>query len=578
VDPRDSTPKLDRDLFDHLGQGRLTRRQLLWRVSAVGLSASALGSLLAACGSSNVSATGATSAGQLTGSPRVGGILTAAFESEPQNLDPAVDWELTGGPILETIYQGLLRYRPVPGQAGTQLEPCLATEVPSPTNGGKTYTFHIRDGVRFQAPVSRQVTAADFKYSFERMMKMPLAPATYFYMEVVGAQAYQSGKATHVEGFKVIDPSTLQIDLTQPDPAFLNALTMNFCYVVPREWVQKWGNRGFARHPLGTGPFVFDHWTPAQEIVVNKNPDYWEPGKPYLDGLKFLFSMTSTTALLRLERGDVDVLGDGVPPAQIPSLQVNPTWKSQVFSQPQIAGIYLSLNQQFKPFDNVQVRQALSWAINRERLCKLQSGEAEPLWQFLPQGMPGAEPGKRYYGYDPAKAKQLLAQAGFPNGFSTTLYCHNVDPFPKLAQSIQNDLAAVGVKASLRTLDRNTYYAVQSTPHKMPMSITEWYMDYPDPSDFVVALASKSNAINGGMNNSFWWDPEVEKLLVSSASLPTQERYAAYTKMQQIIMQNAPYVTLFQPVMTTMCSKATGGFFLSEVAPWYDFADYWRVQ
>ena len=541
------------------------------------LAALLLAGLGSACGSSGSAGSSPGGGPSAKGSPQTGGTLTASFQSEPQNLDPAVDWELTGGPVLQCIYQGLLRYKPVSGEAGTQLEPCLATEVPQPTNGGKTYTFHIRQGVKFQAPVSRQVTAEDFKYSFERMMRAPLAPATYFYTGVVGAAAYQNGKAAHVAGFKVIDPQTLEIDLVQPDPAFLNAYTMNFGYVVPKEWVDKWGKQ-FARHPLGTGPFVFDHWTPGQEIVLKKNPDYWEPGRPYLDGVTFAFSLSSTTALLRLQRGQIDVLGDGLPPAQIPALQADPRWKDQIFSQKQIAGVYLAMNVQFTPFDNVKVRQALSWAIDRERLCKLQSGQAVPLWQFLPEGMPGSEPGKPYYGYDPAKAKQLLAEAGYPDGFSTTLYSHNVDPFPKLVQSIQNDLAMVGVKALIRVLDRNTYYAVQSTPHKMPMSMTEWYMDYPDPSDFVVPLAGKSNAVNGGMNNPFWWDAQIEKLLVSSSAMPQEQRDAAYTQMQQVIMENAPYVTLYQPVMMTMCSKTTGGFFLSPVAPWYQFAEYWKAQ
>ena len=540
---------------------------------AVVLAASALLVTVAGCGSSSAPNPSATSQ-----APQRGGSLTTSFQSEPQNLDPAVDWELTGTQVMQAIYQGLLRYKPVPGQAGTQLQPLIATTVPAPTNGGKTYIFHIRPGVDFQAPVSRPVTAADFKYSIERMMRMPLAPATYFYTGIVGATQYQAGRAAHIAGIKAVDPSTLEFDLLNPDPAFLNALTLNFCNVVPREWVAKWGNHGFARHPLGTGPFTFVNWTPGQNIVLQRSANYWEAGKPYLDGLKFAFSINPTTALLGLQRGQIDVLGDGLPPAEIPRMTADPKWKQQVYSEKEIAGVYLSMNVQFTPFDNLKVRQALSWAIDREKLCKLQSGQAVPLWQFLPEGMPGSEPGKQYYGYDPAKAKQLLAAAGFPNGFSTTFYANNVDPMPKLAQSIQNDLAAVGVKASLRLLDRNSFYAVQSTPHKMPLSITEWYMDFPDPSDFVVSLASKSNAVNGGMDNPFWWSPQLEQLLATSSGLPPTQRLAAYTQMQQIIMANAPYVTLYQPLITSMASKSVGGFYLSAVTPWYDLPSYWRIK
>jgi oligopeptide transport system substrate-binding protein len=531
----------------------------------------------AGCGSSGGGGTGTATNPSPTGSPKYGGSLSIAFQTEPSSLDPAIAWELTGTTIEQSIFNTLLAYAPKPGMAGTELIPCLATEVPTPTNGGTTYVFHLRHGVMFQPPVSREMTADDVKYSFERMMKLPLAPATYFYVGVKGAPAFQAGKAAHISGVKVLDRYTIEFDLSEPDPAFLNAYTMWFGYVVAKEWVQKWGNRAVARHPLGTGPFIFDHWTPGREIVLKKNPDYWDKGKPYLDELKFVFSLTPSTALLRLERGEIDVLGDNIPPSDIPRVLTDPQLKKLVQSQKLIAGVYLYMNTQFKPFDDVKVRQALSWAINREKLCKLQSGQATPLWQFYPEGMPGFEPGKQYYGYDPAKAKQLLAEAGFPNGFSTTLYSHNVDPFPKIIQSIQNDLAQINVKASVKTLDRDTFYTLSSTPNKTPAGTQEWYMDFPDPSDYVIPLASKSNAVEGGVDTAFWWDPQIEKMILDARSLTGEPRYAEYTKMQQIIMDNAPYVTLYQPLMTTMCSKNVGGFYLSYIY-WFDPANYWRIQ
>ena len=512
-----------------------------------------------------------------SGSPQYGGSLSIAFQTEPSSLDPAIAWELTGTTIEQSVFNTLLAYKPAPGMEGTELIPSLATEVPEPTNDGTTYVFNLRQGVMFHPPVSREMTADDVKYSFERMMKLPLAPATYFYVGVKGAEEFQAGKAKEITGVKVIDKYTIEFDLTAPDPAFLNAYTMWFGYVVAKEWVQKWGNRAVARHPLGTGPFIFDHWTPGREVVLKKNPDYWDKGKPYLDEIKFVFSLTPSTALLRLERGEIDVLGDNIPPSDIPRVLNDPELKKLVQSQKLIAGVYLYMNTQFKPFDNVKVRQALSWAVNREKLCKLQSGQATPLWQFYPEGMPGSEPGKQYYGYDPAKAKQLLAEAGYANGFSTTLYSHNVDPFPKIIQSIQNDLKQVGVDASVKTLDRDTFYTLSTTPNKTPAGTQEWYMDFPDPSDYVIPLASKSNAVEGGVDSAFWWDPQVEQMIIDARSLVGQPRYDAYTQMAQIIMDNAPYVTLYQPLMTTMCSKNTGGFYLSYIY-WFDTAAYWRIQ
>ena len=534
---------------------------------------------LAACGASSGGSSGG-GASSSPGTPKQGGTLTLSYLSEPSSLDPAVAWNVIDWQVEHDVYQGLLQYAHKPGEAGTALIPCLATEVPSTANGGisadgKTYTFHLRKGVKFQPPVNREVTAADFKYSFERMMASPRAPATSFYMGVVGADEFMAKKATEISGYKVVDDYTVEITLKSPDLSFLNALTMDFCDVVPREWVDKWGKQ-FNRHPLGTGPFIFQKWTPGQEIVLTRNPDYWEPGKPYLDTVDYQLSFTPNTALLKLQRGEVNVLGDGVPVSDLPRIQADPAWKSQIYSQPLVAISYMFMNVQMKPFDNVKVRQALSWAIDRDKLVKLQAGQAMSLWQFYPKGMPGYQEGKVMYGYDPAKAKQLLAEAGYPNGFQTMLYTDNVDPNPKLWQSVQADLAAVGVKADLKTMSNNTYYNQQSTPKTLTAGSFGWWMDFPDPSDWIGPLFSKASAVPGGMNSSFWWSPKLEKMYVEAQAMTDPAaRIAKYSEMQDYISTQAPYVPCYQPIQTTMCSKDTGGFYLHPVYQ-IDPTQYWK--
>ena len=534
---------------------------------------------LAACGASSGGSSGG-GASSSPGTPKQGGTLTLSYLSEPSSLDPAVAWNVIDWQVEHDVYQGLLQYAHKPGEAGTALIPCLATEVPSSANGGisadgKTYTFHLRKGVKFQPPVNREVTAADFKYSFERMMASPRAPATSFYMGVVGADEFMAKKATEISGYKVVDDYTVEITLKSPDLSFLNALTMDFCDVVPREWVDKWGKQ-FNRHPLGTGPFIFQKWTPGQEIVLTRNPDYWEPGKPYLDTVDYRLSFTPNTALLKLQRGEVNVLGDGVPVSDLPRIQADPAWKSQIYSQPLVAISYMFMNVEMKPFDNIKVRQALSWAIDRDKLVKLQAGQAMSLWQFYPKGMPGYQEGKVMYGYDPAKAKQLLADAGYPNGFQTMLYTDNVDPNPKLWQSVQADLAAVGVKADLKTMSNNTYYNQQSTPKTLTAGSFGWWMDFPDPSDWIGPLFSKASAVPGGMNSSFWWSPKLEKMYVEAqAMIDPAARIAKYSEMQDYISTEAPYVPCYQPIQTTMCSKDTGGFYLHPVYQ-IDPTQYWK--
>ena len=189
---------------------------------------------LSACGGGSSSSSSASG-----GAPVKGGTLIATYQGEPQGLDPAIDWEGQGWAIEHCLFNNFIKYASAPGKAGTQMLPDLATEIPTPANGGvtdggKTYTFHLKKGIKFAPPVDREVTSADFKYSFERMMGSPRAPATSFYMGVVGADQFVAHKATEISGFKVVNDYTVQITLKSPDLSFLNAITMDFCDAVPK--------------------------------------------------------------------------------------------------------------------------------------------------------------------------------------------------------------------------------------------------------------------------------------------------------------------------------------------------------
>jgi len=557
----------------------MTSRSIGGRTAAVAAFALAV-LLIMGLGACGVSGTSSSTSAAGSSTPQKGGTLTLTYLTEPSSLDPAIAYNVIDWNVEHDIFQSFFRYQPKPGAGGTVLEPCLATEVPSVANGGisadgKTITIHLRKGVKFQPPVNREVTAQDFVYSFERMLRSPLSPGTGFYTGVAGAQAYVNKKAATVSGFQAVDPSTVQITLAKSDLSFLNALTMEFTDVLAKEWVNKWGKQ-VNRHPLGTGPFMFEHWTPGQEIVLKRSPVYWESGKPYLDELVYKLSYEPATALLKLESGEVDALGDGIPPADLVRVTTSPEWKPYVHQQQLIAISYVLMNVHMKPFDNLKVRQAVSWAINRDKVVKLLGGQAVALWQLYPPGMPGNEPSKKYYGYDPAKAKTLLAEAGFPKGFKTTYYTDNVDPDPKIAQSIQADLQAIGINADLKTVSNDTYYALQGEPGKVPMGSFGWWMDFPDPVDWFVPLFSKSAAVPGGMNSSFWWSPTAEKMYAEAQAITDPAaRLTKFQELQSYILSQAPYATVYAPMQTTMCSKTTGGFYVHPVYQ-LDPANYWK--
>jgi peptide/nickel transport system substrate-binding protein len=551
----------------------MTSRKIFWLgVALVVIAGLALAT--AGCGTTETGGASA-SPGGAAGGPKQGGTLTVGYQGEPTGLDPAIAYENEAWTIENMLYNGLIKYVGKSGEAGTEIVPDLAEAMPTISADSKTYTFKLRQGVKFAAPVSREVTADDFKWSFERMMKLPKAPATSLYETIVGATAYLSGKATGVSGFKALDKYTIEIQLTQPDATIMNKLAMPFTWVLPKEWVAKWGTH-FNRHPLGTGQYIMKSWT-TSKMVLDRNPDFFEPSKVYADQWVFDFTPTPSRQVLMIQKGDIDIMGNDVPPADLVRLQNDPKWKDYILSYPQIANAWTFYNIKYKPFDNKLVRQAINYAINRDKLVKLQSGAAMPNNQVYPDGLPGYEPNADYYPYDPAKAKELLAQAGFPNGFKTTYWCLNTDPFPKVAQSVIYDLNAVGIKTDLKLMEESAYWTANAAPAKgISIGFNDWYMDFPDPSDWIGLLYTKASTAPGGMNSGNWWDPRVEALYKQAEAMPPgSDRIALYTQMQQIIMEEAVVDPMFQFVGNPMYGPNLGGFYAHPV--WLNnYIDYWR--
>jgi ABC-type transport system substrate-binding protein len=223
------------------------------------------------------------------------------------------------------------------------------------------------------------------------------------------------------------------------------------------------------------------------------------------------------------------------------------------------------------------VRQAVNHAINTVRIQKLLAGQAKALNQIYPEGMPGHQPDQQFYTYDVEKAKQLLTEAGFPDGFEVTFYGHNVDPFPKLAQAVQNDLAAVGIDASIKLMDKATYWDFISLPQSNAgIGLTDWYQDFPDPSDFIGPLYT--NPIEGGANANFYQNAEVDTLYeASSSELDPATRIDMFVQMQDLIMADAPSAILYQPVFNGMRGKTVGGYYYHPV--WsLQFQEMWKTD
>ena len=222
----------------------------------------------------------------------------------------------------------------------------IATVVPSVanggiTNGGKTYTFHLRHGVMFQPPVSREVTAHRLQVvagAHAQPKMSPRAPAGYLYDSIVGAKALEAGKATHAAGIKVVNPYTLEIDLTQPNYIFDEVMALPFTAVLAKEWVAKYRARPIARHPLGTRPFMFDHWSNGQEIVLQAQPELLRGGQPLPERDRLRVRRQLHDGAAQAGARPVDVLGGGIPSGEYQRRQPDPTWKKQVRGRRRSAG------------------------------------------------------------------------------------------------------------------------------------------------------------------------------------------------------------------------------------------------
>jgi len=381
-----------------------------------------------------------------------GGAMTVTYKDDISTLDPAIGYDWQNWSMIKALFNGLMDYK-----AGTYtLEPDLAESF-TISPDGKVYTFILRKDVKFHN--GRKLTAEDMKYSIERAVNPKTqSPGQGFFWTIKGFDEMVAGKTTELSGMTVVDPYTLRIELSQPDATFLHVMAINFAFAVPKEEVEKYG-QDFGKHPVGTGAFSMKEWKLGQHVVYERNPDYYKPDLPRLDKIVFEVGQEPTVALLRLQRGEVDILGDGIPPARFLQVKNDPKNADLIIEGGQLHTGYVSMNVRMKPFDNVKVRQAVNMAINKQRICKIINNRAVTANQPLPPAMPGYDKNYKGYPFDPAKAKALMAEAGYANGVTTELYANNTDPNPRIAQAIQQDLAEIGITAEIKTLAQSTVIA-----------------------------------------------------------------------------------------------------------------------
>ncbi len=492
--------------------------------------------------------------------PLKGATITVTYKDDIATLDPAIGYDWQNWSMINAMFSRLVDYDP----GATAVKPSLA-ESYTVSDDGKIYTFKLHQGVKFTN--GREVKAADVKYSIERTVNPKTqSPGAGFYHSIAGYDDVAGGKSTELTGVKVVDDYTVEFTLNQPDATFLNCLALNFASIVPKEAVEAAAG-DFGKKPVGSGAFILKEWTVGQRLVFARNPDYFVKDRPKIDGYTVEIGQEPLVALLRLQKGEVDIAGDGIPPAKYLQMKKSPDFAGMIVDRQQLETSYVTINTQVKPLDNPKVRQALNMAVNKDRIVRIINGRAIPANQVLPPLMPGYDKDYKGYAFDVEKAKALLAEAGLKDGFTTTLYTSNTDPQPRIAQAIQQDLAAIGVKVELKALANPNVIAAGGTKGQAPLVWSGglgWIADFPDPSDFYGPILSCASAAPGGWNWSWYCNKDIEPLAKAADAMPlpakADERNAAWAKIfTEIQSKDAPWIPVFNERRVVAKAKRMGG-------------------
>ncbi|WP_309085000.1 ABC transporter substrate-binding protein [Chelativorans sp.] len=488
-----------------------------------------------------------------------GGSMTVTYKDDVSTLDPAIGYDWQNWSMIKSLFDGLMDYQP----GTTELRPELA-ESYEISEDGTVFTFKLRQGVKFHN--GREMTAEDVKYSIERTVNPNTqSPGAGFFGSIKGFEEASSGAAEGLSGITVEDPHTIRFDLSRPDATFLHVLALNFAHVVPKEEVEKHG-ADFGKNPVGTGAFKLGEWTLGQRLVFERFEDYWNKGLPKLDQIVFEVGQEPVVALLRLQNGEVDVPGDGIPPAKFVEVTNDPKFKDIIIQGGQLHTGYVTMNVKMPPFDEVEVRKAVNMAINKDRILRIINGRAVAANQPLPPSMPGYAKDYKGYAYDPEGAKALLAEAGLADGFETELYVMNTDPQPRIAQAIQQDLKEIGINVSIKSLAQANVIAAGGEEGQAPMIWSggmAWIADFPDPSNFYGPILGCGGAVPGGWNWAWYCNKELDAAAAEADSIVdparAEERIAKWSDIYLKVMEDAPWAPIFNEERFTIRSERIGG-------------------
>lgn len=454
--------------------------------------------------------------------------------ADTMTLDAHNTLEVESSRVSMNIYETLVLY----DQETEQIEPLLATTWET-SEDDKTWTFTLQENVKFHDGTDFNADAV--VYNFERM-KDPEHPEHHG-----GFTNYLNKFGNLIDEVTAIDTHTVSFKLNEVSSTFLpNLGTLPFGIISP-EALKEHGE-AIAENPIGTGPFKYESWSKNESLTLVKNDDYWVPDLPKLGKIVFKVIPDNSARLTALKNGELDFI-DGINPSDIESIKSND--KLTFHSRPAGNVGFVSINTHKPPFDNLKVRQAVNYAIDKHGIADaFYGGQAEVATGMLPSAIWGFNKELEGYEYDPEKAKQLLKEAGFEDGFEveywTTTSPRIYLPQPlKIAEVIKENLEAVGIAVKIESFEWATYVPkIMNAEHSL--AVIGWNNENADPDNILYTLLSSNNAVPPNASNfSLYQNDKVDQLLKNgSEALSREQREKDYIEAQGLVHDDAPTIPL----------------------------------
>jgi peptide/nickel transport system substrate-binding protein/oligopeptide transport system substrate-binding protein len=449
---------------------------------------------------------------------------------DPRSLDPALSTDVPTGRAVGYLFDGLTRFTP-----DGRVVPALATSWETSPDG-LTYTFHLRRGVTFTdgTPfVARQVLS-----SWRRVLDpkvrggrgWPLYP-------IRGAQEFAEGKATSFDGLSAPNDSTVVAVLKEPFAIFPKLLAMPVASIAPENVPANFGE-----HPVGTGPWRLVEWRHDDYLLFAPNTRYWG-GPPRADSLKARIIAEPSTAVAEFESGTVDVLQ--IPQGEIADWEEDAERRKLLTSTPSLELVYVAINTTRGPLRDPRVRQALNYAVDRSRIDRnLIAGRGTLAAGVIPPSLPGSDTTRAGYQFDTTKARQLLREAGYPNGIDLELWTSTNPLYVRIAETLQAYLKLSGIR--IRIVQRESAAAREAARKgATDLFLKDWYADYPDAENFLYPLLHSANKGVGG-NVSFYQNAQYDSIVTAARREQDEgKRVALYREADQIAFRDAPMIFLW---------------------------------